>query len=130
MRQSFFTCTLSSDLAGLIVESTFTSIYDMTALRYCGMLRLLPISLLLTEKFDSLSKIHLVKLPILFIHGKNDKKVPCEMSERLHKAAGGVHALCLIDGAGHENCGSIGKVQYRKCLEDFVATCTSKPIGK
>ncbi len=118
----------SSDTAGLIVESTFTSIQEMSALQYHGLLRLLPVSLLLTEEFDSLSKINSVKLPILFIHGKEDKKVPFEMSERLRAMAGGSHPLCLIDGAGHENCGSIGKVKYRKYLDEFVTACINKPF--
>lgn len=116
----------SGGTAGLIVESTFTSIQEMSTRRYHGLLRLLPVSFLLTQKFDSLSKISSVKLPILFIHGKEDKKVPFEMSGKMHKAAGGSHKLCLIDGAGHENCGSIGKVQYRKDLCEFVATCMNE----
>ena len=116
----------SSDTAGLIVEGTFTSIQDMSALRYYGLLRLIPVSLLLTEKFDSLSKIKSVQLPILFIHGKEDKKVPFKMSKSLHKAAGGAHTLCLIDGAGHENCGSIGKVKYRRHLDEFMTACLKK----
>ncbi len=117
-----------SDTAGLIVESTFTSIQEMSALRYYGLLRLLPISLLLTEKFDSFSKISSVKLPILFIHGRDDRKVPFEMSEKLRVKAGGSHLLCSIDGAGHENCGSIGKVKYRRYLDEFVTACLNKPF--
>jgi fermentation-respiration switch protein FrsA (DUF1100 family) len=117
-----------SDTAGLIVESTFTSIREMSALRYGGFLQLLPISLLLTEKFDSLDKISSVKIPILFIHGLKDKKVPFEMTVKLHAKAGGSHSICLIDGAGHENCGSIGKVKYHKYLDAFVNSCTNKPL--
>ncbi len=81
----------------------------------------------MTEKFDSLSKINSVTLPILFIHGKEDKKVPFEMSEKLLLKPGGSHQICLIDGAGNENCGSIGKVEYRKYLDEFVTACTNKP---
>ncbi len=36
------------------------------------------------------------------------------------------HKLCLIDGAGHENCGSIGKVEYRKFFDEFVAACLNR----
>jgi len=116
----------SSDAAGVIVESTFTSILDMSTLRYGGLLRVLPVSLLLTERFDSLSKIGSVTLPILFIHGDRDAKVPCEMTEVLYAAARYPYPKCIIKGAGHENCGSIGKVQYRKHLGEFVATCLNK----
>ena len=116
----------SSDTAGLIVESTFTSIQDMSGEHYDGWLKLLPVSLLLTEKFDSLSKIKSVKLPILFIHGKDDEKVPFKMSEELHRTAGGSNTLCLIAGARHENCGSIGKVEYRRHLDEFITACLKK----
>ena len=116
----------SSDTAGVIVESTFTSILDMSSLRYGGLLQALPVSLLLTEKFDSLSKISSVKLPILFIHGDSDAKVPCEMTETLYAASRETYPKCIIKGAGHENCGSIGKVQYREHIVDFVEACLSK----
>lgn len=107
--------------AGLIVESTFTSILEMSALRYNGLLNLLPIDFLLTERFDSLSKIPLITRPILIIHGTEDPKVPHEMSQRLFDMAGGTPKKCFIEGAGHENCGSIGKKQYHEALEEFVA---------
>ena len=116
----------SSDTAGVIVESTFTSILDMSTLRYGGLLRVLPISLLLKEKFDSLSKVSSIKLPILFVHGDRDAKVPCRMTEVLYAAARDPFPKCIIKGAGHENCGSIGKVQYRKHLSDFITACLNK----
>lgn len=116
----------SSDTAGVIVESTFTSILDMSSLRYGGLLQALPVSLLLTEKFDSLSKIGSLKLPILFIHGDSDAKVPCEMTETLYAASLEPYPKCIIKGAGHENCGSIGKVQYREHIVDFVDACLRK----
>lgn len=118
----------SNDTAGLILESTFTSIQEMSARRYYGLLKLFPVSLLLTERFDSLSKINAVKLPILFIHGMEDKKVPFEMTECLHETSGRSNMPCLIPGAGHENCGSIGKVQYRKSLDEFVTACLNSAV--
>lgn len=113
----------SEGIAGLIVESTFTSVKDMSAIRYRGLLRLLPVGWLLTERFDSLSKIDSVTLPKLFIHGDHDTKIPVEMTEKLYKAARGVKYKCIIQGADHANCGSIGKVEYRQQLEAFVAQC-------
>lgn len=41
------------------------------------------------------------KLPVLFIHGKNDNFVPCEMSERNYKGAAGEKEILLVDGADH-----------------------------
>lgn len=126
------TRTEAEDAAGLIVESSFTSISDMSALRYWGLLQLLPIDFLLTERFDSLSKIESITCPILFIHGKEDSKVPCRMSQELCEKAGEFATIHLVDGADHEDCCLIGKVEYRKQIAEFVANCLSRaePSGE
>ncbi len=116
----------NSDVAGLVVESTFTSILEMSTQRYFGLLAAIPVRLLLTEKFDSVRKINFVKLPILFIHGDNDAKVPRDMTEDLFSAAQEPKQKCIISGAGHENCGSIGKVQYHDALVEFVSSSQKK----
>ena len=41
------------------------------------------------------------ELPILFIHGKKDRQVPCAMTEELHKSYGGKKSLYLAENAGH-----------------------------
>ena len=112
--------------AGLIVESTFTSIVDMSPLKYGGLLRLLPIDYLLSERFDSISKIESVRCPMLFIHGKADSKVPYYMSQALCDKAGKLATLHLVDGADHADCCLIGKVEYRKQVRDFVSNCLSR----
>ncbi len=109
--------------AGLIVESTFTSISEMSALRFGGLLRLLPIDFLLTERFDSLSKVALIKCPVHFIHGKEDSKVPCRMSQELFKKAKGPATIHLVEGANHADCCQIDKVEYRKRIREFVSNC-------
>ncbi len=116
----------AEDVSGVIVESSFTSILEMSALRYGGLLQLLPVNLLLTERFDSLSKVESIKRPILFIHGKADSKVPYEMSMALCDKAGELATIHLVDGADHEDCCLIGKVEYRKQIRDFVATCLNR----
>ncbi len=115
----------SAGIAGLIVESTFTSILKMSPLRYGGMLQLLPVSWLLTEKFDSLSKVDSLKLPILFIHGDCDPKVPYRMSQELYEAAASSSQKqkCLINGAGHEDCGSTDVEKFNKHVKEFVSEC-------
>ena len=120
------TRTEAEDAAGLIVESTFTSISDMSALQYGGFLQLLPVDLLLTERFDSLSKIESIKCPVHFIHGKEDSKVPYRMSQELCEKAGELATIHLVDGADHEDCCLIGKVEYRKQITKFVSNCVSR----
>ncbi len=126
------TTTAAERTVGLIVESTFTSILDMSALKYNGVLRLLPVKYLLTEEFDSLRRIKSIKRPVLFIHGKEDSKVPYTMSQTLCDKAGTLARIHLVDGADHEDCCLIGKVEYRKQVSDFVSYCLSRaePSGE
>jgi alpha-beta hydrolase superfamily lysophospholipase len=117
-------------VAGLIVESTFTSIADMSALRYGGCLQVLPVNLLLTNRFDSLSKIEFIKCPVHFIHGKEDAKVPFRMSQELCEKAGDLATIHLVDGADHEDCCLIGKAEYRKQVKEFVSNCLRRAEHK
>ncbi len=106
--------------AGLITESTFTSILDMSAEQYNGWLRLLPMDLLLTQRFDSIDKIGELKIPVLLIHGKADKKIPFSMTKELHAAAPEPKELLLIEGGRHANSGSVAWVEYREKMAEFA----------
>ena len=90
----------NTDVAGLIVESSFTSMSDMAARSKYGFL---PVDLVLTQHFDSLAKISSVSAPVLFIHGTGDRYVPPEMSERLYQAAREPKRLLLVEDAGHND---------------------------
>lgn len=105
-----------ADAAGLIVESTFTSMQAMGELDY----GYLPVSLLLNQRFDSLQKIGKLKLPILIIHGTWDRIVPVDMAKQLYAAAPQPKSLTLIEGGGHGNSGTIGWVEYRDALNSFI----------
>ena len=86
----------------LIIESTFDSMFGMSTVR--AAYKLLPIKLILTERFDSIDKIGQIKLPVLFIHGTTDPVVPSFMSERLYAASGASDKrLLLIDRGLHSN---------------------------
>lgn len=104
------------DAAGLIVESTFTSMLEMGQLNY----GYLPVSLLLNQRFESLSKMNKLKMPLLIIHGTWDNLVPVEMAKRLYAAAPAPKSLKLIEGGGHNDSGSIGWVEYRDALSAFI----------
>jgi hypothetical protein len=106
-----------TDMAGVIVESTFTSIRDMASTH--SLLRLLPIGLILTQRYDSLSRVDRIRVPTLFVHGANDGYVPAWMSERLYERTRGPKRLVLVDGAGHSNASGVGFEQYRSALQEF-----------
>jgi len=104
------------EAAGLITESTFTSMVAMGELEYpC-----LPVGLLLNQRFDSLKKISRLKIPVLLIHGTWDKQVPVRMSQQLYDAAPQPKTLTLIKGGEHGNSATIGWIEYRDAISAFV----------
>ena len=73
------------EAAGLILESSFTSMRDMVDHR--GVYAFFPVDLILTQRFDSLNKIKSLQMPLLLIHGTHDLTIPVDMSKVLFDAA-------------------------------------------
>lgn len=104
------------EAAGLIMESSFTSMRAMGELRY----EFLPVDLLLNQRFETLQKIQQLKIPVLLIHGTWDQRIPYEMSQRLFAAAPQPKSLLLIEGGEHSNSRAIGWVEYRNAVTAFI----------
>ena len=62
--------TRHPDMAGVIVEGTFTSMRDMA--EFLPWLRIFPLDWLVTQYFDSISKIKSLQTPLLILHGSAD----------------------------------------------------------
>jgi uncharacterized protein len=91
-----------ADAGSLIVQSSFTSMSAM-ADRFWWF-KVVPIQLLLTQKFDSLAKVKSLKMPVLYIHGTADRFIPAEMSRVLYTATPiDTKQLILVANAQHEN---------------------------
>jgi len=107
--------------AGLIVESSFTSIAAMLGTLKWG--KLPGASLLVTQPFASIEKLATLTTPTLFLHGTADRVVPHTMSDELFAAALKVPAdlkrLVKIDGASHSGAIRSGTV-YETAVRDFV----------
>jgi uncharacterized protein len=106
------------DAAGLIVESTFTSIRKV--IDYRNTFWMFPVDLILTQGFESIDKVSKLKMPILFIHGTTDSTIPAFMSEQLYNAAPEPKKLILIPGAGHNNVANFAPSQYTKGIKSFL----------
>ncbi len=111
------------DAAGLIVESTFTSVQRVTAAR--KLFTIFPVKLLLTQKFESINKVSNLKMPALFIHGMNDLTIPAFMSQELYAAAPKPKELILVPGAGHNDVGEIAPSKYLKAVRSFIQVVQS-----
>ena len=102
----------------LIAQSTFTSM--TAAVRQNPLFKLLPLEWILTDKFDSISKVHRLQMPSLFIHGTNDVVVAALMAEQLYAAAPEPKQLHLVPGAGHFGLYKPGKDSYLRAIAQFL----------
>ena len=89
------------DFIAAFIEATFTSMLDMSTLN--PVFRALPIDTLLTERFESARKIGSLKLPVLFIHGTHDARIPAAMSQQLFGLAPQPKSMILVADATHNN---------------------------
>jgi len=102
---------------GLILESTFTSLGDVAA---AVANTSLPVRWLMSQKFDSLDKIGNIRLPVLLVHGTDDRFVPPRFSQQLFDAARQPKTLLLVPGATHNNSMSLAGQRYRQAIQALL----------
>lgn len=106
------------EVAGLIVESSFTSMRDMVD--HAKNLNLFPIDWILTQQFASIDKVSSLSMPVLFIHGLADDKVPPTMSEELYTATPDPKRIWLVPGATHNDVAELTGSEYFQTVQQFV----------
>jgi fermentation-respiration switch protein FrsA (DUF1100 family) len=85
--------------AGLIVQSSFTSIGDMAS----HTMPFFPTGWLLRSKFDNLVKIPQIGVPKLFFATRTDEVVPYKQTRQLFDAAGEPKTWVEFDDCGHND---------------------------
>jgi hypothetical protein len=116
------------EAGGLILQSSFTSMAE--AIKHRKFLQIFPVGLLLSERFDSLSKVRSLRVPILFLHGSADSVVPSEMSQRLYDAAPKPKQLFVISGADHVRIYQPGEQSYLKAIQRFIELVQQQNINQ
>jgi len=108
------------DLGGLIVESGFTSIYDMAELsqKYS----IYPVRLLLNQRFDSIVKVPRLALPVLYIHGTADETVPYRMGVSLYERSGGRKRLLPVPGGDHDHNADIAPAALARAISELTGS--------
>ncbi len=106
-------------VAGLILESAFTSVHEVTRQRY----PFLPLHLLTKDPYRNIEQVAQVRCPQLFVHGTADHVMPPRHSERLWQAARGSKELYLVEGAGHNDLHEVGGTAYARRLGAFISSC-------
>jgi len=102
--------------AGLVVQSSFTSVADMARLA----MPIVPRSWIRT-KMDSVAKIDRVGCPKLFVHSRVDEIVPYKLGRRLYEAASSPKQFYTVEDAGHNDIVAVGGKAYLRRLQDFIA---------
>lgn len=103
------------DVAGLILESPFTSARGMAARHY----RIFP-PFLVRLRLDNIRAMPRIHCPTLIFHGTADMLVPITMGRDVAAAAGGPVEFVMIDGAGHNDTYDMGAQAYKQKLAAFV----------
>ncbi|HLO88929.1 MAG TPA: alpha/beta fold hydrolase [Nostocaceae cyanobacterium] len=102
----------------IIMQSSFTSMAETIKNR--DLYWLFPIDLILTQKFNSISKIRDLKIPVLLIHGTADPIVSSYMSQKLYDTAPQPKQLLLIPNQGHYNIYQPGNKSYLQAIHKFI----------
>ena len=110
--------TQVTDEAGTIVEGTFSSIPDVASSMKWGWL---PVGPLITQRFESASKVEKIGSPLLVVHGADDSLIKPELGRKLFEAAMAPKAFVLVEGGSHHNTNSVGQAQYRQALAKLFA---------
>jgi fermentation-respiration switch protein FrsA (DUF1100 family) len=84
-------------VAAVVLESPYTSIEALGRHHY----PLLPVRLLLRDRFDAAARIGAVRAPLLFLHGERDDVVPAAFGRALFAAAPEPKEAWFAPSGGH-----------------------------
>jgi fermentation-respiration switch protein FrsA (DUF1100 family) len=110
------------DLAGVILESTWTSLADV-ARSMVGP----PLAILGRGRFESERKIAGIRAPLLFFHGDRDEIIDFELGRRLFEAAPEPKEFETIRGAGHNDTTLVGGPPYFARIGRFLDHAAPPP---
>jgi fermentation-respiration switch protein FrsA (DUF1100 family) len=85
------------EYGALVLEAPYTSIVDVADARF----PLVPVELLMIDRFDSLARIDDVEEPLLVMHGDADRVVAQRFGRELFEAADGPKTGFWPEGVGH-----------------------------
>lgn len=111
----------ATDVRGLLVEGSFTSIPDVVAAYKWGWL---PVGPLITQRFDAAQRIGQVRAPVLVVHGSDDQTIPPAIGQALYERAPQPKRWVLVDGGSHHNTNGVGQSQYREALRELFGLQT------
>jgi hypothetical protein len=107
---------IRSPPAGLVLQSTFTSVRDMARLHY----RIVP-RRLVPDAYPSLRLVPQIRCRLLCLHGDRDELVPLMYGEALYEAARCDKELVVLPGVGHNDVLALAGQQWAAAIARFAA---------
>ena len=125
------------EVAGIIADCGYTSIYEQMRFML-RTLTLVPPALIVpairsrAKKFagydikttDTREVLAKTDIPMLFVHGSDDKFVPPAMTEQNARACASAHDVLIVKDAKHAEAYFLGREAYEKRVLKFTANCT------
>lgn len=107
----------ADEAAGLITEATFTSVADVVSASPYGWM---PVTMLITQRFEALERMRRVAIPKLIMHGTADSVIPHAMADELYRAASEPKRLVKFEGASHSGIAWAAFEGYRQAVGEFL----------
>ena len=104
------------DAAGLIVEGSFPSIPELMKSMKWGWL---PVTPLITQRFDAGTQIERVKAPLLVVHGSEDQLIQPSLGRALYERGHAPKRFVLVEGGSHHNTNAVGHAAYRDAVAEL-----------
>ena len=79
-----------------------------------------PLSMLITQRFEAVSKVAKIGSPLLVVHGDSDRLILPDLGKKLFEAAVEPKRFLLVKGGSHHNTNFIGQAQYRSALVELM----------
>jgi fermentation-respiration switch protein FrsA (DUF1100 family) len=104
------------EVRGLVMEEGFTSTADVGQ----GMFPFFPVHWVVRNKYDTLSKLPRIHVPLLILHSRDDEVINFSHSQRLFAAANEPKQFIELHG-GHNDAFETSALTYRAALSKFFA---------
>ena len=102
---------------GVVLQSTFTSLPEVTRLQFPGT----PLHLLAGNLYDTLSIVRDLTVPLLVLHGDQDETIPHGMGRQLHESCADSTFL-TVSGGMHRTLFETGSRKICRATRRFVKT--------
>ena len=102
--------------AGVMLEGAFTSIPDLVGTFQFGWL---PVGPLISQRFDAAARIGQLQMPLLMVHGAEDRLVPPALGRALFDRALAPKRFVLVEGGSHHGASGTGIAAVRDAVQDL-----------